>query len=113
MGRVEIDVNAALGILQDQPDDELLELAYFKTRVLLRNTFQNLAGGREGGEDSDSPIVVDTFAISILNPHLYMQSSAFEQGILFWLNCKSVYSYWQNERKKLNAEVYVYIYMCV
>lgn len=77
MGRVEIDVNAALGILRDQPDDELLELAYFKTRVSLRNTVQNLA---EGGEESDSPVVVDTFAISILNPHLYMQSSAFEQG---------------------------------
>ena len=26
-------------------------------------------------------------------------------AILFWLNCKSVYSYWQNERKQLNAEV--------
>ena len=26
-------------------------------------------------------------------------------AILFWLNCKSVYSYWQNERKLLNVEV--------
>ena len=80
MGRVDIDVNAALGILQDQPDDELLELAYFKMRVSLRNTVQNLAGKREKGEVPDSPVVVDTFAISILNPHLYVQSSAFEQG---------------------------------
>jgi len=26
-------------------------------------------------------------------------------AILFWLNCKSVYSYWQNEKKQLNVEV--------
>ena len=29
----------------------------------------------------------------------------FLAAILFWLNCKSVYSYWQNERKLLNVEV--------
>ncbi len=84
MGRVDIDVNAALGILQDQPDDELLELAYFKMRVSLRNTVQNLASRSEKGEERDSPVVVDTFAISILNPHLYVQSSAFEQGVSEW-----------------------------
>ena len=27
-------------------------------------------------------------------------------AILFWLNCKSVYSYWQHQRKMLNDEVY-------
>ena len=27
-------------------------------------------------------------------------------AILFWLNCKSVYSYWQNEKKQLNEEVW-------
>ena len=86
MGRVDIDVNAALGILQDSPDDELSELAYFKMRVSLRNTVQNLAG--TGGQEAESPFVVDTFAISIQNPHLYIQSSAVEQGM--WA-CGCVY----------------------
>ena len=36
-------------------------------------------------------------------PHLCDSSPA----ILFWLNCKSVYSYWQNQRKLLNEEVRV------
>lgn len=30
-------------------------------------------------------------------------------AILFWLNCKSVYGYWQNQRKLLNEEVDMYI----
>ena len=30
-------------------------------------------------------------------------------AILFWLNCKSVYSYWQHQRKLLNEEVVYHI----
>lgn len=131
-GRVEIDINLALGYLQDTgPDvvDDLRELAYFRTRISVRNTLQNLPGGNET-EEGEPATAVDTFLISIISPHLYLQSSAVEQGtvaytglssvkqfirtcvctltfaaILFWLNCKSVYSYWQNERKLLNVEV--------
>ena len=80
MGKVDIDIYAALGLLQDNgPDliDELWEMAYFKTRISIRNKFQNLAGL---GEGADPPVVVDTFSISILSPHLYIQSTAVEQG---------------------------------
>ena len=121
IGRVEIDVTLALGYLQDVgPDvvDDLCELAHFKTRISIRNTFENIARSSipvagddvDGAEHSSSEgveptVEVDTFLINILSPHLYIQSTAVEQAILFWLNCKSVYTYWQNERKLLTAEV--------
>ena len=122
VGRVEIDVTLALGYLQDMgPDvvDDLCELAHFKTRISIRNTFENIArssipvagddaaNGTEwsSGEGAEPTVEVDTFLINILSPHLYIQSTAVEQAILFWLNCKSVYTYWQNERKLLTAEV--------
>ena len=86
-GRVEIDVNLALGYLQDVgPDvmDDLRELAYFKTRISIRNTLQNLqgGGGMESGE-GEVGTAVDTFLISIISPHLYLQSSAVEQGTIY------------------------------
>lgn len=133
VGRVEIDMTLALGYLQDVgPDvvDDLCELAHFKTRISIRNTFENIARSsipgadesREGAEPSineaEPTVEVDTFLINILSPHLYIQSRAVEQAILFWLNCKSVYTYWQNERKELTAEVtwnndYLYQLACL
>lgn len=80
-GKVEIDINLALGYLQHVgPDvvDDLCELAYFQTRIAIRNTLQKLAGSGEGEDEEAMP--VDTFLISILSPHLYLQSSAVEQG---------------------------------
>lgn len=107
-GRVDIDINLALGYLQAVgPDvvDDLCELAYFRTRVSIRNTLQNLYSSNErqggagegrmgvekgvGGEDGvggenggggEMGMAVDTFLISISSPHLYLQSSAVEQG---------------------------------
>ena len=81
-GRVEIDINLALGYLQDVgPDivDDLCELAYFRTRISVRNSLQNLPGTSE--IEGEGATAVDTFLISILSPHLYLQSSAVEQGI--------------------------------
>ena len=89
-GRVDIDINLALGYLQAVgPDvvDDLCELAYFRTKVSVRNTLQNLystderigqvRGHVDGGEKGTA---VDTFLITISSPHLYLQSSAVEQG---------------------------------
>jgi hypothetical protein len=111
LGRVDIHVNLALGYLQDSSseDDDFCELAYFKTKISIRNTQQNaprlsLMGG---ASENEGGVPLDTFFISIICPHLYIQSSAVEQAILFWLNCKSVYSYWQNQRKLLNEEVQI------
>jgi hypothetical protein len=111
LGRVDIHVNLALGYLQDSSseDDDFCELAYFKTKISIRNTQQNaprlsLVGG---ASENEGGVPLDTFFISIICPHLYIQSSAVEQAILFWLNCKSVYSYWQNQRKLLNEEVQI------
>lgn len=161
-GRVEINVNLALGYLQvswtsehtrvlyitwqdglcisrhaccspaqdSSEDDDFCELAYFRTKISIRNTQQSapelsLVGG---ASETEAGQPLDTFLISINCPHLYIQSSAVEQGgplacavcmhqvsaalspaaILFWLNCKSVYSYWQNQRMQLNKEVHVY-----
>lgn len=85
-GRVEIDLNLALGYLQNVgPDvvDDLMELAYFRTRISVRNTLQNLPADSDvvgGGGEEHTTAAVDTFLISIVSPHLYLQSSAVEQG---------------------------------
>lgn len=85
-GRVDIDISLALGYLQDLKADvvdDFCELAYFRTRIAIRNTQQNvrqttIPGEEEQGREAD--ILVDTFVISILSPHLYVQSTAIEQG---------------------------------
>ena len=126
IGCVEIDMTLALGYLQDVGQDvvdDLCELAHFKTRISIRNTFESLARSSipgatgtsepelmpsETGSDVkevEPTIEVDTFLINILSPHLYIQSRAVEQAILFWLNCCT---YWQKERKQLTAEVSMY-----
>lgn len=84
-GRVEIDLNLALGYLQNVgPDvvDDLMELAYFRTRISVRNTLQNLPADSDGVGGEETTTAVDTFLISIISPHLYLQSSAVEQGML-------------------------------
>lgn len=94
-GRVDIDINLALGYLKAVPPDvvdDLCELAYFRTKVSIRNTLQNLYGTDDsqtepdqdrrpsGGEGGETGTAVDTFLIAIASPHLYLQSSAVEQG---------------------------------
>ena len=84
-GRVEIDINLALGYLQDAGTDvvdDLRELAYFRTRISIRNTLQNLPAGSEDSHEGEvADTAVDTFLIAIISPHLYLQSSAVEQGM--------------------------------
>ncbi len=82
-GRVEIDISLALGYLQDAGTDvvdDLRELAYFRTRISIRNTLQNLPVGSEENQGEPADTAVDTFLIAIISPHLYLQSSAVEQG---------------------------------
>ena len=97
LGRVEILISLALGYLLHHPDvvDDFSELAYFRTRISVRNTQENIqssslprgsngssgGGGSGGREGVDSPVVMDTFLISILSPHLYIQTTAVEQGV--------------------------------
>lgn len=83
-GRVEIDISLALGYLQDVGTDvvdDLRELAYFRTRISIRNTLQNLPAGNEESQGQPADTAVDTFLIAIISPHLYLQSSAVEQGL--------------------------------
>ena len=85
-GRVDIDISLALGYLQNLKADivdDFCELAYFRTRIAIRNTQQNVRQSLIPGEEEqggETAVVVDTFLISILSPHLYVQSTAIEQG---------------------------------
>ena len=63
-------------------DDDFCELAYFKTKISIRNTQQNaprlsLVGG---ASENEGGVPLDTFFIPIICPHLYIQSSAVKQG---------------------------------
>ena len=112
-GRVEINVNLALGYLQVHPppslppspplvvselrlwsqccstfsqdsseDDDFCELAYFRTKISIRNTQQSAPRLSlvSGASEDEAGQPLDTFIISIICPHLYIQSSAVEQG---------------------------------
>ncbi|XP_019853101.1 PREDICTED: uncharacterized protein KIAA1109-like isoform X3 [Amphimedon queenslandica] len=104
-GKVETEINVALGCIQggqnvEEEEDDFVELAYFKTWIAFKNTLQ-----QNTSKADLAPVMSDIFLISIYSPHLYIQSTAVEKAILFWVNCKSVYNFWQNEHHQLNTEV--------
>jgi hypothetical protein len=103
LGKVDIDVHAALGFFQDCTDDldAFNELAEFSTRLSIRDTSQI----SDSGSDDQDLTPLDTYSLTIHSPHLFIQSAAVEKGLTFWLYCKIAYSYWQDQRKALQDEV--------
>ncbi|CAF5004036.1 unnamed protein product, partial [Rotaria sp. Silwood1] len=62
------------------------DAAYFKTKLLLKNSFQL--------DDLEKK----AYFLRLNKPSFYWQSGAIDKGILFWLNYKNTYDYWNEQR---------------
>ena len=101
-GRAKVDLNLSLGQLIRNPlfeeaEAEFQQVAFFKTRISLRNAFQDeLTPNESTGVDStaDKEVVL----ITLTRPLIYLQPVAVDKAILVWLNYKNAYEYWAEQR---------------
>ena len=100
-GQAQVDINLALGQLIrnevfHEVEPELQQLAYFRTRISLRNAFHDELTSADEGE-----IVL----INLNRPLICIQPLAVDRAVLVWLNYKNAYEYWNEQRASLNKEV--------
>ncbi|KAJ8956249.1 hypothetical protein NQ318_014981 [Aromia moschata] len=93
-GKAQVDLNLSLGqiirnAVFEEADIEYQPVAFFNTRIGLRNAFQ------------DKEVVL----ITLKRPLIYIQPIAVDKAILVWLNYKNAYDYWNEKRANLNKEV--------
>lgn len=125
-GRAKVDLNLSLGQLIRNPlfeeaEAEFQQVAFFKTRISLRNAFQDELtpeGGGAAGETADKEVVL----ITLTRPLIYLQPAAVDKAMycivarklpsylvrtrlthfllcsLVWLNYKNAYDYWTEQR---------------
>nr|XP_027205737.1 transmembrane protein KIAA1109-like [Dermatophagoides pteronyssinus] len=109
--RVQLDFNVALGQLIrnaifEEAEPDFQQLAYFKTRICMRNASQNQSVQQHiitdlDTEDDDKEVVL----ITLNRPLVYIQPLALDKAILVWINYKNAYEYWNEQRASLNNEV--------
>ncbi|XP_074650444.1 bridge-like lipid transfer protein family member 1 [Tubulanus polymorphus] len=102
-GKAQVDLNLALGQLIKNPLFEEAEaefniMAFFKTRIGLRNALQDEMIP-ETAEDQEALLITLHRPIILVQPH------AFDKAVLVWLNYKNAYDYWNEQRLALNHEV--------
>lgn len=100
-GKAQVDINLSLGqliknIMFEEADPEFQQYAFFNTRLVLRNAFQE-----EMAQGEDKEVVL----ITLKRPLVYFQLMAIDKAILVWLNYKNAYEYWNEKRANLNSEV--------
>ena len=101
-GKAQVDINLALGQLIrndmfEEAEPELQQLAYFKTRINLRNAFHHeLSSAQDEGE---------VILITLTRPLVCIQPLAVDRAVLVWLNYKNAYDYWNEQRSSLTKEV--------
>lgn len=109
--RLQFDFSVALGqIIRNPvyPDEALPEfqpVAYFKTRVIVRNALQdeliNLDTTSKTGECSNTD-EVEAILVTLSRPLIYIQPLALDKAVLVWLNYKNAYEYWNEQRASVN-----------
>ncbi|XP_053317388.1 bridge-like lipid transfer protein family member 1 [Spea bombifrons] len=102
-GKCQVDLNLALGQIvkhqvYEEAGSDFHQVAYFKTRIGLRNAFQEEIGGSCGRE---------AVLITLSRPIVYAQPVAFDRAVLFWLNYKAAYDNWNEQRLALNKDIHV------
>lgn len=100
-GKAQVDFKLSLGQLIrnaifEEAEIEFQPVAFFNTRIGLRNAFQD-----EIVEGEDKEVVL----LTLKRPLLYIQPSAIDKAILVWLNYKNAYDYWDEKRANLNKEI--------
>ncbi|MGH0163852.1 UNVERIFIED_CONTAM: hypothetical protein FKN15_068207 [Acipenser sinensis] len=102
-GKCQVDLNLALGQIvkhqvYEEAGSDFHQVAYFKTRIGLRNALQE-----EISCSSDKEAVL----ITLNRPIVYAQPVAFDRAVLFWLNYKAAYDNWNEQRLALNKDIHV------
>ncbi|XP_051945787.1 transmembrane protein KIAA1109 homolog [Xyrauchen texanus] len=102
-GKCQVDLNLALGQIvkhqvYEEMGSEFLQVAYFHTRIGLRNALQE-----EISRCSDKEAVL----ITLSRPIVFAQPVAFDRAVLFWLNYKAAYDNWKEQRLALNSDIHM------
>ncbi|XP_045469148.1 transmembrane protein KIAA1109 isoform X3 [Harmonia axyridis] len=100
-GKAQVDLKLSLGqlirnALFEEAEIEFQPVAFFNTRIGLRNAFQD-----EIVEGEDKEVVL----LTLKRPLVYIQPAAIDKAILVWLNYKNAYDYWNEKRANLNKEM--------
>nr|XP_033794435.1 transmembrane protein KIAA1109 homolog isoform X3 [Geotrypetes seraphini] len=102
-GKCQVDLNLALGQIvkhqvYEEAGSDFHQVAYFKTRIGLRNAMRDEISG-----SSDREAVL----ITLNRPIVYAQPVAFDRAVLFWLNYKAAYDNWNEQRLALNKDIHM------
>ncbi|MFT7806383.1 uncharacterized protein KIAA1109 homolog isoform X8 [Arapaima gigas] len=102
-GKCQVDLNLALGQIvkhqvYEEASSDFHQVAYFRTRIGLRNALQEEISG-----SSDKEAVL----ITLNRPIVYAQPVAFDRAVLFWLNYKAAYDNWNEQRLALNKDIHL------
>ncbi|XP_063040632.1 bridge-like lipid transfer protein family member 1 isoform X4 [Engraulis encrasicolus] len=102
-GKCQVDLHLALGQIvkhqvYEEAGSDFHHVAYFRTRIGLRNALQEEISGC-----SDKEAVL----ITLNRPIIFAQPVAFDRAVLFWLNYKAAYDNWKSESLKLNSDIHV------
>uniref|UniRef100_A0A3Q4GX18 Bridge-like lipid transfer protein family member 1 n=1 Tax=Neolamprologus brichardi TaxID=32507 RepID=A0A3Q4GX18_NEOBR len=102
-GKCQVDLNLALGQIvkhqvYEEAGSDFHQVAYFQTRIGLRNALQEEISG-----STDKEAVL----ITLNRPVVFAQPVAFDRAVLFWLNYKAAYDNWNEQRMALNKDIHV------
>ncbi|MEQ2309795.1 hypothetical protein AMECASPLE_002234, partial [Ameca splendens] len=102
-GKCQVDLNLALGQIvkhqvYEEAGSDFHQVAYFRTRIGLRNALQEEISG-----SSDKEAVL----ITLNRPIVFAQPVAFDRAVLFWLNYKAAYDDWNEQRLALNNDIHM------
>ncbi|CAJ1073975.1 transmembrane protein KIAA1109 homolog isoform X9 [Xyrichtys novacula] len=102
-GKCQVDLNLALGQIvkhqvYEEAGSDFHQVAYFRTRIGLRNALQEEISGA-----SDKEAVL----ITLNRPIVFAQPVAFDRAVLFWLNYKAAYDNWNEQRLALNKDIHM------
>ncbi|XP_036372850.1 transmembrane protein KIAA1109 homolog isoform X4 [Megalops cyprinoides] len=102
-GKCQVDLHLALGQIvkhqvYEEAGSDFHQVAYFRTRIGLRNALQEEISG-----SSDKEAVL----ITLNRPIVFAQPVAFDRAVLFWLNYKAAYDNWNEQRMALNKDIHV------
>ncbi|XP_078396140.1 bridge-like lipid transfer protein family member 1 isoform X10 [Cetorhinus maximus] len=102
-GKCQVDLNLALGQIvkhqvYEEAGSDFHQVAYFKTRIGLRNALQ---------EEISGAFDKEAVLITLSRPIIYAQPVAFDRAVLFWLNYKAAYDNWNEQRMALHKDIHV------
>ncbi|XP_032872772.1 transmembrane protein KIAA1109 homolog isoform X2 [Amblyraja radiata] len=102
-GKCQVDLNLALGQIvkhqvYEEAGSDFHQVAYFKTRIGLRNALQEEISGAFDRE---------AVLITLSRPIIYAQPVAFDRAVFFWLNYKAAYDNWNEQRMALHKDIHV------